>query len=156
MLNFMSEPERMIAEMVRVVRKDGTIALYVWDYASGMQMLRLFWQVAATLDPSAVERDEGRRFTMCRPQTLERLFTAAALGAVEVGPILIPMEFKDFDDYWNPFLSGGSPAAAYAQSLAEDVRETLAKRLKAVLPHAVDGTITLFARAWAVKGIKGS
>jgi SAM-dependent methyltransferase len=155
-LNFMVEPERMIADMVRVVRAGGTVGLYVWDYAGGMQMMRYFWRAATELDPSAAKLDEGSLFPMCRPQTLERLFRAAALENVQVRPLIVPTEFRDFDDYWTPFLSGQAPAPAYCVALPAERRAALRERLRTMLPYALDGTIPLFARAWAVKGEKGS
>ena len=39
-LNFVPQPDQMLAEMARVVRKGGVVALYVWDYPGRMQMLR--------------------------------------------------------------------------------------------------------------------
>jgi ubiquinone/menaquinone biosynthesis C-methylase UbiE len=39
-LNFVSEPERMVAEMARAGRPGSTIALYVWDYGAGMDLMR--------------------------------------------------------------------------------------------------------------------
>ena len=153
-MNFIPEPERMIAEMVRVVRDGGTVALYVWDYAGGMQMLRYFWQAAAALDPAAAALDEGRLFPTARPQTLERLFQAAALRDVQVRPIIVPTEFRDFDDFWTPFLGGQGPAPSYCAALSEDRQAALRERLRAMLPSALDGSIPLFARAWAVRGQK--
>ena len=56
--------------------------------------------------------------------------------------------FADFDDYWTPFLGGQGPAPAYAMSLDEAARATLRERVRAELPVAADGTITLTLRAW--------
>jgi hypothetical protein len=60
--------------------------------------------------------------------------------------------FRDFDDFWLPFLGGQGPAAAYAAALDDDGQATLRERLRAALPFAVDGSIPLVARAWAVRG----
>ena len=57
-LNFVPEPARALAEMRRVVRPGGTVAVYVWDYAGEMQLMRTFWDAAVELDPSAAELDE--------------------------------------------------------------------------------------------------
>jgi SAM-dependent methyltransferase len=150
-LNFVPQPDLMVSEMTRTARKEGTVALYVWDYAGRMQLLRHFWDAAAALDPSA---DEGRRFPICDPDKLLGLFRKAGLQRVEARPIDIPTEFKDFDDYWTPFLGGQGPAPVYVMSLSEDRRVTLRERLRSSLPIADDGSITLEARAWAVRGAK--
>ena len=66
-LNFIADPDAALAEMSRVARAGSTIAAYVWDYAEGMQMLRVFWDVAVELDPAAADLDEATRFPLCRP-----------------------------------------------------------------------------------------
>jgi SAM-dependent methyltransferase len=151
-LNFVPRPERMVAEMARVVRPHGTVAAYVWDYAGEMQLMRHFWDAACALDPAARPLDEGRRFPICRPEPLADLWRAAGLGAVETRAIDVPTHFRDFDDYWTPFLGGQGPAPGYAMSLSEERRAALREYLRAHLPTAADGAIPLIARAWAVRG----
>lgn len=153
-LNFVPEPEKALREMVRVARLGGVIAVYVWDYAGKMQFLRHFWNAAAALDPAAIELDEGRRFPLCRPGPLADLFHTARLKEIEVVPIDAPTEFASFDDYWTPFLAGHAPAQDYALSLSDERRAALQERLRASLPFALDGSIPLTARAWAVKGVR--
>jgi trans-aconitate methyltransferase len=153
-LNFVSQPGRMISEMVRSVRTGGTVALYVWDYAEKMQLIRTFWDSAAALDPAAVDLDEGRRFPVCNPGRLGELFREAGLQRVETRSIDIPTVFKNFDDFWSPFLGGQGPAPGYAMSLNEEKRAKLRERIRSSLPIAAGGTIPLVARAWAVRGTK--
>lgn len=153
-LNFVPDQARALAEMRRVVRPGGCIAAYVWDYAGGMQMMRHFWDAAAALDPAgAGGRDEALRFPLCRPGPLRALFESAGLRGVEVTAIEVPTVFRDFDDYWTPFLAGGAPAPVYCVALPEEARAALRERLRASLPAAPDGSIPLSARAWAVRGI---
>lgn len=153
-LNFVPQPSRMVAEMIRAVRKNGTAALYVWDYAGKMQFMRHFWNAASAIDPAARELDEGRRFPFCYTEPLSDLFESFGLNGVEVRPIDIPTDFKNFDDFWNPFLSGQGPAPGYVMSLSEERRDQLRERLYNSLPFAIDGSIPLVARAWAIKGVK--
>ena len=153
-LNFVPQPDRMAAEMVRVARAGGVVAAYVWDYAGEMQLMRLFWNAAVALDPEAAELDEGRRFPICKPEPLIGLFRAAALRDVELRAIDVSTHFGNFDDYWSPFLGGQGPAPGYAMSLSEERREALRKRIRARLPFALDGSIPLVARAWAVRGVR--
>jgi SAM-dependent methyltransferase len=152
-LNPVPDPDRMVAEMRRVVRRGGTVALYVWDYAGGMQLLRRFWDAAAALDPAARHLDEGPRFPICAPPPLADLFGRAGLAAVATRAIDVPTIFRDFDDFWSPFLGGQGPAPGYCLSLAEERRAQLRDHLRATLPTQPDGPIDLVARAWAVRGI---
>ena len=153
-LNFVPNPDQMIAEMARAVRDSGMVALYVWDYAGKMQLMRHFWNTVTLLDPAARDLDEGRRFPICNPDSLKKLFQNAGLFQVEVHPIDISTDFKDFDDYWMPFLGGQGPAPGYAMSLSEERRAQLRERIYNSLPFALDGSIPLVARAWAVRGVK--
>jgi SAM-dependent methyltransferase len=153
-LNFIPDAAGAVAGMTRVTAPGGVVAGYVWDYAGEMQLMRHFWDAAVALDPAARDLDEGVRFPLCRPEPLQALFETAGLGGVEVRPIDISTSFRDFDDYWTPFLSGQAPAPGYAMSLSEDGRGALRDRIRAALPVAADGNISLTARAWAVKGHK--
>ena len=153
-LNFLPDPAGAMAEMVRVTRADGEVALYVWDYAEGMQLIRRFWDAASHLDADAAAMDEAQRFPICRPQPLRRLFAASGLRDVEVRAIDVPTVFRDFDDYWKPFLGGQGPAPSYCVLLGEEARARLRERLRLSLPIEADGSIRLMARAWAVRGRK--
>jgi SAM-dependent methyltransferase len=151
-LNFVPRPERMLAEMVRAVRLGGVVAVYVWDYAAGMEPIRRFWDAAVALDPDAAALDEGARFPLCTRPALASRFEEAGLGAVEARAIDVPAVFRDFDDYWTPFLGGQFPAPDYALSLSEADRVALRDRIRAALPARADGSIHMIARAWAVRG----
>jgi len=150
-LNFVPDQRAALAEMARVTAKGGTIAAYVWDYAGKMELMRYFWDAAVALDPGAANLDEGTRFPVCRPEGLEKLFARAGLEGVEVMPMDIPTPFGNFDDYWQPFLGGQGPAPAYVMSLDDDARARLRDRIRERLPIAVNGSISLTARAWATR-----
>lgn len=151
-LNFVPQPERAASEMARAARRGGVVAAYVWNYAGKMELLRYFWDAAAALDPAARDLDQGQRFPLCQPEPLWRLFTQAGLQAVATRMIEVPTVFRDFDDYWSPFLGGQGPAPSYAMSRDEGQRAALRERIRSSLPIAADGSITLSAQAWAVRG----
>ncbi len=154
MLNFVPDPPAALGEMTRVVRHGGIVAAYVWDYAGQMQMMRHFWDAAVALDPAAAEFDEGRRCAICQPDPLARLFQDAGLTNVEARAIDIPTDFRDFDDYWSPFLGGQGAAPRYAMTLSEAHRAELRERIRGALPIKADGSIQLTARAWAARGVR--
>jgi hypothetical protein len=117
-----------------------------------MQFMRHFWNAAAALNTLAVDLDEGRRFSICNPTALADLFVGAQLSGVEVTPIDIWTVFRDFDDFWTPFLGGQGPAPGYVMALPDPDRAALRDRLRSALPFAIDGSIPLIARAWAALG----
>jgi SAM-dependent methyltransferase len=154
MLNFVPDKERAAAEMTRVARSGGEVALYVWDYTGGMEMMRRFWDAAADLNPQARDLQDNWHAAFCRPEPLTGLLEKLGFQRIEVRPIDIPMVFRDFDDYWSPFLGGQSPAPAYCMSLSAEDRTALRERLRETLPTQPDGTIPLTARAWTIRGLK--
>jgi SAM-dependent methyltransferase len=151
-LNFIPDIEKALTGFKRAARSGAMICGYVWDYAGKMEMLRYFFDAAVTLFDDALEHDEGVRFKICNPDVLFSLFTSAGLKNVEVTNLDIPTVFKDFNDYWNPFLSGVGPAPGYCMSLTEDKRELLKEKIYSSLPIEKDGSIKLTARAFGVKG----
>jgi len=150
-LNFISEPEKALSEMKRVTDAGGTIAVYLWDYAGKMDFLRHFWDAAVEIKPEALNFHESKRFPDSNEQALKRLFKKAGLVDIETTSIEITTHFRDFDDYWKPFLGGQGPAPSFVLSLDEDERNKLRNALKTHLPIQLDGSISMVARAWAAK-----
>jgi SAM-dependent methyltransferase len=149
-LNFFPDPVGALREMARVVAPGGAVAIYVWDYAAGMEMLRIFWDVAVALDPAAQPLDEKVRFPICAPAALEEAFAAAGLAVEDVTSLTAPTHFASFDDYWQPFLGAVGPAAGYVAALRPDEKAALVTALRAALPIQPDGSIPLRATAWAI------
>lgn len=153
-LNFVSDPTQMLREMVRVTKPGGRVAAYVWDYAGGMEMMRHFWDAAALVSPQDAELDEAQRFPLCQPAPLAALWSEAGLNAAEVREITVPTVFRDFEDYWTPFLGGQGAAPTYLASLDAQTQGQVRTVLHSRLEPSLDGTIALTARAWAVQGTK--
>ena len=119
-LNFIPNLESALTEMIRISKPGGIIAAYVWDYSGRMDLLRYFWDATILIDPNTRNLDEGARFPICNPDNLKNAFQRAGLYEVEVTKLDITTLFKDFDDYWKPFLGGQGPAPSYLASLSEN------------------------------------
>lgn len=152
-LHFVADPAAMVREMVRVTKPGGTVAAYVWDYAGGMEMLRLFWDAAVAVSPDDAQLDQAERFPLCQPKPLTKLWQDLGLTAVAVRAITIPTVFQDFDDYWLPFLGKQGAAPTYLASVDAETQKRIRAVLQSRLMPAPDGTIALTARAWAIQGI---
>jgi len=154
-LNLMPDERAGLLEMVRIARVGGTVAAYVWDFASEMQPVRAFWDAAFAVDPAASAHDHATRFPICQPQPLIELFQDAGLARVDVAALAIPLSFRDFDEYWlSHLLPGSSHAQRYMATLNHTQHEALRAHLRASLPLEPDSSLHLTARAWAVRGIK--
>jgi SAM-dependent methyltransferase len=145
---FVPDPAKGVAEMVRLVRRGGTVAAYAWDILGGgfpIEPIRLEMDamgVTPPLPPSA---------GASRMDALRDLWTGSGLDAVETREITVQRTFADFDDFWTTNLMGVTIGPTVAAMAASDV-DLLKTRLRARLPADAAGRITYSARANAVKG----
>ena len=151
--NFIPDARKAILEARRVTKRGGRIAAAVWDYGGGMQMLRLFWDAAVSVDPSAEASDESH-MPLCRTGELEALWREGGLEHVDGRPLDIQMQFSSFADYWDPFLLGQGPAGAYVRRIDAPRRGVLRAEVKRRLSLRAENTpFRLTARVWAVRGL---
>jgi SAM-dependent methyltransferase len=147
-MNFIPDHDQAIGEMRRVTRPGGVVSACVWDYADGMESLRIFWDEVVALDPAAEPKHE-RNMKLTREGQLGLLWKSAGLANIQEKPLVIDQAFKSFDDYWGPFLTGVGPGGAYVGSLSGEHRQQLEGRLRNRLGN---GAFTLKARAWCARG----
>jgi ubiquinone/menaquinone biosynthesis C-methylase UbiE len=53
-LTFVTDPEQVAAEMVRITRPGGVVAAAAWEYCRGLVYQPMLWDTAAALDPQRV------------------------------------------------------------------------------------------------------
>lgn len=149
-LNFIPDKPFALAEMRRVLKPNGLLSFYVWDYpGGGIGFIDAFWKAAAEVDKGAGALDEGKRFPFCTRDGLASICHEADFRSPVIEQIEIETLFPTFEAFWQPFMLGAGPAPGYCISLAEDRRAALKARLADVL--GTGGPISLGARAWAVK-----
>lgn len=150
--NFIPDPRKALLEMRRVTKAGGRLSAAVWDYGTGMRMLRVFWDAAVSIDAKAEKRDE-KHMPLCRAGELSALWSQGGLKNVRERPIDIDMQFKSFADYWDAFLLRQGPAGAYVGRLDRDKLQGLRSEVKRRLALSdEDAAFVLPARVWAVRG----
>ena len=85
---------------------------------------------------------------------MRALFESAGLRAVEVQPLQITTQFEHFEDYWAGLANGYGNAPDYVRSLTNAQRERLREQIWNDLPVASDGSISLTALAWTIRGTR--
>jgi len=153
-LNYIPNPALALQEFWRVTRPDGTVAVYVWDYAQGARFLREFWDAAIGVDSEAASFDQAQRFPMCTQEGLRSLFEQAKLEEIDAHGLDVPTRFTDFDDYWEPLLTGQGSAPNYLATRDTQIRTMIRDRLSKTLSTNAQGAIEMPARAWAIRGKK--
>jgi SAM-dependent methyltransferase len=151
--NFIPNRKKALREVSRVTKPGGSVVAAVWDYGAGMRMLRIFWDAATAVDPSARKHDESY-MPLSRAGELRKLWSESGLEDIDERPLEIETRFNSLADYWEPFLLGQGPAGAYVRSLDDGRREALKRELKRRLQlKGEDDAFSLRAKAWAVRGV---
>lgn len=109
--HFVSDPSLAARELRRVVCPGGRVAVCVWDFQGGMEMLRAFWDLAVSLDPAALDELNAMRFG--RSGELRALLVDAGLRDVTEDMLTVSSDYADFDELWSSFRLGVGRAGAY-------------------------------------------
>ncbi len=125
--HFVREPTKGAAECKRVLRSGGTIAASVWDFGEGMEMLRLFWDAALSVDPNAP--DEARTLRFGAEGELAQLFESAGFVEIEESMLEVVSTYNGFTELWSGFMAGIGPAGTYCVGLSDTDREDLRNEL---------------------------
>ena len=144
-VSFMRDAPAGIAEMRRVTRRGGTVAICMWD-RDGMELL-----AAINHAQSVVTPDRSADVSPYRsPEPLRALLGEGA----DLELLSVDSEYAGFDDFWESVSGGVGPAGAWLLSLDDEQR---AQAREAVFAHLGEpsGAFTLTGRAWAARATRG-
>ncbi len=149
-LQFLPDPLKAVREMKRVVRPGGNVAACIWDAYGGQPHIRMLWDTAATLGflkQHAIIRSLGTE------GEIEATWRAAGLADVVSGELTMRFVFKDFHDYWSPYLGGDGPLGEMVMGLTPDNRALLERKMRDIyLSNRPDGPRSFLSAAWICKG----
>src|SRR5579864_4373428 len=140
---FMNDAHAGVAEMHRVVRPGGVVAVCMWD-RTGMEMLAAIDRTREALGAEG----EGTRRYRTRPE-IEGLFGTGA----DVELLEVEGDYADFADFWSALLGGAGPAGAWALSLDDEQRAAARAELFRQVGEP-PGPFTMVGRAWAVRATR--
>jgi hypothetical protein len=139
-----------------VVRRGGTVAAYVWDFAGHRHVSQHFMKAMAAIAPGMASPLSALNAESTTTAALLRLFAAAGLDEVEATSLDVVGTFQDFDDYWISNTGFKSAVANVCKSLSASQLQSVKEMLREDLPVDANGKISVEARASAVRGIRRS
>ena len=142
-VTFMRDAPAGIAEMQRVVRPGGVVAVCMWD-REGMEMLAAVSRTQQALDPN---RPGSEQQTNYRSRgEIEGLFGAG----VEVELLEVEAGYSGIDELWDTIADGAGPAGVWAASLDNEQRAQAREEIYRQVGEP-KGAFSLVGRAWAAK-----
>lgn len=153
-LQFIPDPDRAVREMRRVTRSGGTVAATTWDTRGGLVIFRMFFDIAAVLDPDANElRAKACTRPMSRSGGMANAWRGVGLVDVVQESLTIRMDYPSFVDFWTSIDGKDGPYAEYLGTLSAEGKAKLLGMVEAAyLDGDPDGPRSYAATAWAVKG----
>jgi ubiquinone/menaquinone biosynthesis C-methylase UbiE len=146
---FMEDADAGVAEMARVVRPGGVVAVCMWLRDDEMELLAA---VNAAARAAAPDHPANRRARAYRTEAEGRtLLERAGLDEVETAVLEVAADYEGFDDLAAPVLAGSGPLAPLVSSLDDDGRARFLDALGERLGRPA-GPFGLTGRAWAARG----
>jgi SAM-dependent methyltransferase len=149
-VTFMRDPHAGVAEMHRVVRAGGTVAVCMWD-RTGMEMLAAVNRMQEAF-PSNAPTTEARTLYRTREE-IERLFPGPVFAEVETELLEVEAAYAGFDEFWDALADGAGPAGSWVKSLDEDQRAVARTELERQV-GSPSGAFALRGRAWATRATR--
>jgi ubiquinone/menaquinone biosynthesis C-methylase UbiE len=148
-VTFMNDAPRGVAEMRRVVRPGGVVAVCMWD-REGMDMLAAIHRTQRAVSDSGTT--EARTAYRTREE-IEDLFRGAGFDDLRTELLEVEREYAGFGELWDAVADGAGPAGAWAKALDDDTRARAREELHRQVGEPT-GPFTLRGRAWATRATR--
>jgi SAM-dependent methyltransferase len=132
-LMFATRPERAAAEIRRVLRPGGRVALAVWGPQAANPWLGLVFEaVSEQLGRPVPPPGVPGPFSLGDAAALAALLDGAGLSGVEVGELAVPLRAAGVEEWWRRTAALAGPLATILAGLSEPAATALEERLREV------------------------
>lgn len=130
-LMFAVDPARAAAEIRRVLRPDGRVALAVWGPKERNPWLKIVFDEVSTLFGAPVPPPGvPGPFALDDPERLASLLVEAGLEDVAVTELSTPLRATSFDEWWTRTIALAGPLANRLAALPNEVMTGLRARVR--------------------------
>jgi SAM-dependent methyltransferase len=149
-VTFMSDAPAGIAEMRRVVRPGGVVAVCMWDRA-GMDMLAAVQRTQQAV-PGSAGPTEARTLYRTREE-IEGLFAGDGFAGLQTELLEVESEYSEYDELWSALVDGAGPAGAWTRSLDDEQLLAAREEFRRQVGDPA-GAFRLRGRAWATRATR--
>jgi SAM-dependent methyltransferase len=140
-LMLMPDPEAVVAEMRRVLRRGGRLALAVWSTAQRNPWISIAGRILDELGHAPpTDPDAPGPWVLADHERLRDLLAGGGFSAVHIEEVPILLKYVDVDDYIAVSTETSGMLARIWREVSDEEQEVIAARLSEDFePFAVDG-----------------
>ncbi len=155
-LMFAFDPAQAVAEMHRVLRPGGRMAVSVWASAPENPWLGLVFAAVTEVTGFPVPPPGvPGPFSLGDPVQVDGLLRSGGFADVVVEPLAVPMRARDFEEWWRRTSAMAGPLASVLAGLPDDTIDAVTRTLRtSVAPHIDAGGLDLPGLALLATGAK--
>lgn len=139
-------PEQVAAELVRVLKTDGRLALSTWDVPARARLLGVLVDAVAEVgaQPSAHIPPGPPFFRFSEEDEFVRLLRGAGLGEVTIQTVAFTHRLASADELWAGLMDGTVRTRALVRSQPEEVQAQIRAAFdRLVRPYATNGGLEI-------------
>jgi len=144
-LIFFPDAHRALAEMRRVLKPGGRIAIVVWDQPLKSPFVTVGGGAISRFHaPTPPNPNSPGAFRFAKPDVLERVLHDAGFGDVTIASVPMPIEFESTQEYWEMFTECAAGIKTKISMLSnEDQLKLRGLMDELAAPHIVNGRLRL-------------
>jgi ubiquinone/menaquinone biosynthesis C-methylase UbiE len=147
-LSFVTDADQVAREMRRVVRERSPVAACMWLKGPALQISKLFWDSAASVDPDLKNQVS---WSFGEPGEIANLWKRSGLRDIEETVLEVRVNYESFDDLWAPIETTSGSIGTYMAAADAERRAAIRDACCAQLGNPQQ-PFELSARACAARG----